>query len=90
MFLNLFRRNVNCGTLFCSGGRNLPLVGNLAVTLTISKTYLCKAVSTSSNKTDTMDPGLVRSGTSCGTNKVFQFHNICFDCGIKISGSTLL
>ena len=64
------QRDVRCGKLYCSGGRNLPMIGSMAIRVTISDRYLCKGIGSSSNKSDSMDPGIVRSGTTCGYNKV--------------------
>ena len=60
--------------MFCSGGSKFPLVGTLAVTLTIAKKYKCKTIGTAESEGERLNVGLVRSGTTCGVGKVSHYY----------------
>lgn len=70
----LFDRDIKCGKLFCKGGNEFPLVGTVAITLTIGNQYKCKTVGASEDQTEWLDPGLVRSGTTCGAGRVSVYY----------------
>ena len=75
-------RNAKCGKLMCQGGLRWPLIGRDRVVYTNrlssgSRRILeCRTIGSDPNATDTLDPGLVLSGTMCAPGKV-NIYAIC-------------